>query len=142
MDESISQNVAGEAAAHGSNDAANLPASNESQSKTSSNVRGKTDPAWKYVVVQVVNGKTRLCCTFCTQSYSGCGINRMKRHFVKIKGEIKPCPNVPFDVIKEMEAVLIEIEKSKKKRKISFSENGEDEVEDAIDQAIAQEKEE
>ncbi|MED6176352.1 hypothetical protein PIB30_087384, partial [Stylosanthes scabra] len=41
-----------------------------------------------------------------------------------------------------MEAVLMEIEKSKKKRKISFSANGEDEVEDAIDQAIAQEKEE
>ncbi|MED6210920.1 hypothetical protein PIB30_068651 [Stylosanthes scabra] len=39
MDESISQNVAGEAAAPGSNDAANPPASNESQSQTSSNVR-------------------------------------------------------------------------------------------------------
>ncbi|MED6152183.1 hypothetical protein PIB30_089424 [Stylosanthes scabra] len=45
MDESISQNVAGEAAAPGSNDAANPPASNESQSQTSPNVRGKTDPA-------------------------------------------------------------------------------------------------
>ncbi|MED6189174.1 hypothetical protein PIB30_093272, partial [Stylosanthes scabra] len=45
MDESISENVAGEAAAPGSNDAANPPASNESQSQTSLNVRGKTYPA-------------------------------------------------------------------------------------------------
>ncbi|MED6146795.1 hypothetical protein PIB30_038025 [Stylosanthes scabra] len=101
MDESINQNVDGEAADPGSNDAANPPTSNESQSQlqTSLGIRGKTDPAWKYVAVREKNGKP------------------------------------------EMAAVLDEIEKSKKKKKVSFSAHGEDEVEDPIDQAIAQEKE-
>ncbi|XP_057755510.1 uncharacterized protein LOC130974668 [Arachis stenosperma] len=65
----------------------------------------------------------------------------MKKHLAKIGGDIKKCSKVPYDVEKQMEGLLKEIQKSKtSKRKVSFNEEGTDECEDAIDEAIAQEK--
>ncbi|XLT71829.1 hypothetical protein S245_028939, partial [Arachis hypogaea] len=53
---------------------------------------------------------------------------------------VKKCPKVPYDVKKQMESLLKEIQTNKNKRKVSFSEEGGDDVEDAIDEAIAQEE--
>ncbi|XP_057746591.1 uncharacterized protein LOC130965846 [Arachis stenosperma] len=65
----------------------------------------------------------------------------MKKHLAKIGGDIKKCSKVPYDVEKQMEGLLKEIQKSKtSKRKVSFNEEGTDECEDAIDEAIAQEE--
>ncbi|XP_025692735.1 uncharacterized protein LOC107484546 [Arachis duranensis] len=65
----------------------------------------------------------------------------MKKHLAKIGGDIKKCSKVLYDVEKEMEGLLKEIQKSKtSKGKVSFNEEGTDEIEDAIDEAIAQEE--
>ncbi|XP_052110180.1 uncharacterized protein LOC107465083 [Arachis duranensis] len=65
----------------------------------------------------------------------------MKKYLAKIGGDIKKCSKVLYDVEKQMEGLLKEIQKSKtSKRKISFNEEGTDECEDAIDEAIAQEE--
>ncbi|XLU31486.1 hypothetical protein S245_067552, partial [Arachis hypogaea] len=65
----------------------------------------------------------------------------MKKHLAKITGDVKKCPKVPYDVEKQMESLLKDIQASKKKRKVSFGEEGGDEVEDAIDEAIQEEQE-
>ncbi|XP_025681323.1 uncharacterized protein [Arachis hypogaea] len=126
------------------NDAANPNScsANDSHSQGSSNFRGKTDLAWKYVALQHVNGKPQYQCLFCLQVFNGGGIHRMKKHLAKITGDVKKCPKVPYDVEKQMESLLKDIQASKKKRKVSFGEEGGDEVEDAIDEAIAQEEQE
>ncbi|RYR24946.1 hypothetical protein Ahy_B02g058551 [Arachis hypogaea] len=126
------------------NDAANpnSRSANDSHSQGSSNLRGKTDLAWKYVSLQHVNGKPQYQCLFCLQVFNGGGIHRMKKHLAKIIGDVKKCPKVPYDVEKQMKSLLKDIQASKKKRKVSFGEEGGDEVEDAIDEAIAQEEQE
>ncbi|RYR19059.1 hypothetical protein Ahy_B03g063733 [Arachis hypogaea] len=73
--------------------------------------------------------------------FNGGGIHRMKKHLAKITGDVKKCPKVPYDVEKQMENLLKDIQASKKKRKVSFGEEGGDEVEDAIDEAIQEEQE-
>ncbi|RYR41888.1 hypothetical protein Ahy_A08g038311 [Arachis hypogaea] len=112
------------------NDAANpnSRSANDSQSQGSSNLRGKTDLAWKYVALQMV--------------FNGDGIHRMKKYLAEITGDVKKCHKVPYNVKKQMESLLKDIQTSKKKRKVSFGEEGGDEVEDAIDEAIAQEEQE
>ncbi|XP_025692532.1 uncharacterized protein [Arachis hypogaea] len=126
------------------NDAANpnSRSANDSHSQGSSNLREKTDIAWKYVALQHVNGKPQYQCLFCLQVFNGGGIHRMKKHLAKITGDVKKCPKVPYDVEKQMESLLKDIQASKKKRKVSFGEEDGDEVEDAIDEAIAQEEQE
>ncbi|RYR22873.1 hypothetical protein Ahy_B03g068163 [Arachis hypogaea] len=76
-----------------------------------------------------------------SQVFNGGGIHRMKKHLAKITGDVKKCPKVPYDVEKQMESLLKDIQASKKKRKVSFGEEGGDEVEDAIDEAIQEEQE-
>ncbi|RYR54385.1 hypothetical protein Ahy_A06g029649 isoform B [Arachis hypogaea] len=123
-----------------SNERSLPPASNENQSQTCS-VRGKTDPAWRYVSLQNINGKPHYQCLFCLSTFGGRGINRMKKYLAKIGGDIKKYSKVPYDVKKQMEGLLKEIQKSKtSKRKVSFNEKGTNECEDAIDEAIAQEE--
>ncbi|RYR53528.1 hypothetical protein Ahy_A06g028692 [Arachis hypogaea] len=72
--------------------------------------------------------------------FNGGGIHKMKKHLAKITGDVKKCPKVPYDVEKQIKSLLKEIQTNKNKRKVSFSEEGGDEVEDAIDEAIAQEE--
>ncbi|MED6192486.1 hypothetical protein PIB30_010421 [Stylosanthes scabra] len=114
--------------------------SNESQSQASSNLRGKIDHAWRYVALNVVNGKSQYQCLFCLQIFGEGGIHRMNKHLAKISGDVNKCPKVPYDVEKQMETLVKEAQKEKSKRQIIFAEEGEDEVEDAIDEAIAQEE--
>ncbi|RYR25937.1 hypothetical protein Ahy_B02g059986 [Arachis hypogaea] len=65
----------------------------------------------------------------------------MKKHLAKICGDIKKYSKVLYDVEKQMEGLLKEIQKSKtSKRKVSFYEDGTDECEDVINEAIAQEE--
>ncbi|XP_057756054.1 uncharacterized protein LOC130975254 [Arachis stenosperma] len=65
----------------------------------------------------------------------------MKKHLVKIGGDIKKFSRVPYDVEKEMKGLLKEIQKSKtSKGKVNFNEEDTDEIEDAFDEAIAQEE--
>ncbi|XP_072087429.1 uncharacterized protein [Arachis hypogaea] len=106
-----------------SNDAANpnSRSANDIQSQSSSNLREKTDLAWKYIALQMENGKPQYQCLFCLQVFKGGGIHMIKKHLEKITGDVKKCPKVSYDVEKHME-------------------KGGDEVEDAIDKAIAQEE--
>ncbi|RYR59369.1 hypothetical protein Ahy_A05g025242 [Arachis hypogaea] len=112
-----------------SNDATNPnpPSANDSQSQGSSNLRKKTDLAWKYVALQIVNEKPQYQCLFCLQVFNGGGIHRMKKHLAKITGDVKKCPKVSYDVEKQMKNLLKEIQTNKNKRKVSFSEEGGDE---------------
>ncbi|XLU31085.1 hypothetical protein S245_067151, partial [Arachis hypogaea] len=112
------------------NDAANTNSrsANDSQSQGSSNLRGKTDLAWKYVALQMVNGKPQYECLFCLQVFNGGGIHRMKKHLAKITGDVKKCPKVPYDVEKKTDGKFFERNSDQqKKRKVSFSEEGGDE---------------
>ncbi|RYQ95898.1 hypothetical protein Ahy_B08g091279 [Arachis hypogaea] len=143
MDESINQELRRNNNAennYASNDPSLPSASNKIQSQTS-NVREKTNLAWRYVALQNINEKPHYQCLFCLSTFGGRGINRMKKHLAKIGGDIKKCSKVSYDEEKQMEGLLKEIQKSKtSKRKVSFNEEGSDEIEDAIDEAIAQEK--
>ncbi|XP_025702860.1 uncharacterized protein [Arachis hypogaea] len=106
MEESINQDLPRNNNAENnsaSNERSLPPASNENQSQTSS-VMGKTDPAWRYVSLQNINGKSHYQCLFCLSTFGGGGINRMKKHLAKIGGDIKKCSKVPYDVEKQMEA--------------------------------------
>ncbi|RYR12505.1 hypothetical protein Ahy_B04g070032 [Arachis hypogaea] len=143
MDESINQEL------HRNNNAENNsalnepslpPGSNDSQSQTS-NVPEKTHLAWRYVALQNINEKPHYQCLFCLSTFGGGRINRMKKYLANIGGDIKKCSKVPYDVEKQIEGLLKEIQKSKtSKRKVSFNEESSDEIEDAIDEAIAQEE--
>ncbi|RYQ94653.1 hypothetical protein Ahy_B08g089590 [Arachis hypogaea] len=143
MDESINQELPRNNNAENnsaSNECSLPPVSNENQPQTSS-VREKSDLAWRYVALQNINEKPYYQSLFCLSTFGGGGINRMKKHLAKIGGDIKKCSKVPYDVEKQMEGLLKEIQKSKtSKRKVSFNEEGTDECEDAIDEAIAQEE--
>ncbi|RYR39483.1 hypothetical protein Ahy_A09g045039 [Arachis hypogaea] len=143
MEESINQDLPRNNNAENnsaSNERSLPPASNENQSQTCS-VWGKTDPAWRYVALQNINGKPHYQYLFCLSTFGYGRINRMKKYLAKIGGDIKKCSKVLYDVEKQMEGLLKEIQKSKtSKRKISFNEEGTDECEDAIDEAIAQEE--
>ncbi|KAK1440659.1 hypothetical protein QVD17_06488 [Tagetes erecta] len=71
----------------------------ESQSSVHSNLRLKTDPAWKYATEgESVLGKKVVICGFCGKNVRGGGINRMKQHLGGVKGNISPCLKVPPDV--------------------------------------------
>ncbi|XP_057719891.1 uncharacterized protein LOC130934329 [Arachis stenosperma] len=75
-----------------------------------------------------------------SQVFNGGGIHKMKKHLAQITGDVKKCPKVPYDVEKQIKSLLKEIQTNKNKRKVSFSEEGGDEIEDEIDEAIAQEE--
>ena len=82
MEESINQDLPRNNNAENnsaSNERSLPPASSENQSQTSS-VREKTDPAWRYVALQNINGKPHYQCLFCLSTFGGGGINRMKKH--------------------------------------------------------------
>ncbi|RYR74631.1 hypothetical protein Ahy_A02g009356 [Arachis hypogaea] len=50
-------------------------------------------------------------------SQSQGGIHMMKKHLAKITGDVKKCPKVPYDMEKQMESLLKEIQTNKKKIK-------------------------
>ncbi|XP_039022455.1 uncharacterized protein LOC120154889 [Hibiscus syriacus] len=65
----------------------------------SSNVRLKTDVAWRYVnELQYEHGRKSYFCIFCQKTFHGGGINRMKQHLAGVKGNVCACPKVPVDV--------------------------------------------
>ncbi|XP_016167467.1 uncharacterized protein LOC107609921 [Arachis ipaensis] len=65
----------------------------------------------------------------------------MKKYLAKIGGDIKKYSKVPYEVEKQMEGLLKEIQKiESSKRKVNFNEEGSDEIEDAINEAITQEE--
>ncbi|XP_057720033.1 uncharacterized protein LOC130934484 [Arachis stenosperma] len=99
-------------------------------------------PADTPILNDAANPNSRSANDSHSQVFNGGGIHRMKKHLAKINGDVKKCPKVPYDVEKQMESLLKDIQASKKKRKVSFGEKGGDEVEDAIDEAIAQEEQE
>ncbi|XP_039013548.1 uncharacterized protein LOC120143239 [Hibiscus syriacus] len=56
----------------------------------SSNVRLKTDVAWRYVnELQDEHGRKSYFCTFCQKTFHGGGINRMKQHLAEVKAKEK-----------------------------------------------------
>ncbi|XP_015970635.1 uncharacterized protein LOC107494119 [Arachis duranensis] len=70
--------------------------------------------------------------------FNGGGIHKMKKHLAKITGDVKKCPKVPYDVEKQIKSLLKEIQTNKNKRKVSFSEEGGDEVIHEVDKWFAQ----
>ena len=63
----------------------------------SSSVRPKCDPTWGHVTEDLKDGKSSYRCIHCGKIYKGGGINRMKRHLAKIKGDVATCMGVPYD---------------------------------------------
>ncbi|KAL4350415.1 hypothetical protein AHAS_Ahas10G0139700 [Arachis hypogaea] len=93
------------------------------------------------LALQVINGKLHYQCLCCLSTFGGERINRMKKYLTKIDGDIKKYFKVPYDVEKQMKNLLKEIQKIKtSKRKVSFNENGSDEIENTIDKALMQEE--
>ncbi|WCJ24687.1 hAT transposon superfamily [Euphorbia peplus] len=100
-----------------------------SQSTTApTRTRGKSDPAWEHFsVTRDAKGKDIFKCLFCSNEYKGGGINRMKYHLAKIKGQISSCNKVPYDVCVNIKILIQSSQKEKEltmKRKLSdYDEN-------------------
>ncbi|XP_071922743.1 uncharacterized protein [Coffea arabica] len=102
-------------------DSQSTPTNEGSASKSSSeNVRQKTDIAWRYAIEgQDSQGRRILICQWCSSIFRGGGINRVKHHLAKVKGNVAPCKNVPNDVQQIMEDSLNEnVKKAKEKKGI------------------------
>ena len=81
----------------------------QSHSSVQSNIRTKTNITWEHVT-QVIDEKWKKAwiCNFCKKVISGGGINRVKKHFVGIKGEVVSCPQVSPEVRFTMQRKLKE----------------------------------
>ncbi|XP_028784151.1 uncharacterized protein LOC114740197 [Neltuma alba] len=93
-------------------------------STPTSSLRAKTDPAWAHIAYKKEGTQNIYTCLFCTISYRGGGINRMKQHLVGTVDQIAACKKVPHDVRYRMAESLKE---GSKKKTI---ENIEEEVEE------------
>ena len=83
-----------------------------------SNVREKVDLAWEHFSLGAdEKGWNTFTCVYCRQTYKGLGINRMKRHLARIKGDIGSCKKVSHDVRYQMLEYLKEFELKKKVEK-------------------------
>ena len=106
-----------------------MSSSSAGQSTTASStqsVRAKTDPAWNHCTEGVDSkGKKILKCLYCAKEIKGGGINRMKFHLAKRKGEVQACSKVPYDVRYQIEEYLKESEgkKNKEPSKDQWEEN-------------------
>lgn len=80
-------------------------------------VRQKVDPAWQYYVEIGQSGKNKILqCTLCEKVFKGGGINRVKQHLARKKGDVAGCKSVTQDVIDEMNGVLENREVQKQTR--------------------------
>lgn len=75
------------------------------------------DPAWKHAFLDT-NNKKHVICIHCKKFIKGGGITRLKEHLVGITGDIAPCKSVSSEVKWQMERMVMET-KRKKKKKIS-----------------------
>ena len=84
----------------------------QSHSSVRSSVRPKMDPAWQYVHAYKDGdtGKMVYICGFCDKVVRGGGINRMKRHFSGVQGDVESCKKVLADVRFTMKSILKENE--------------------------------
>jgi hypothetical protein len=77
-------------------------------------------PEWKYVVVieEKVKGNPKVQCCFCDREFVG-GASRIREHLTGEQNAIiKPCTNVPIEVVEEMKGLLKEkLEAQNRKRK-------------------------
>ena len=110
--------------------ASDVNVTNLDNQSSSGSTRGKTDPAWRHISLNIENGKPVYTCLFCLNKYKGGGINRMKQHLAGITGNIARCKKVPHDVKEQMGEILEEVKKTKDKF-VSFGDENE------IDEAIA-----
>ncbi|CAI9102820.1 OLC1v1001165C1 [Oldenlandia corymbosa var. corymbosa] len=78
----------------------------------------KRDPIWQYGSLRVTDkGKKLIICNFCGKSLAGGGVNRLKHHLGKVKGNVAPCKKVPPDVCSLAAGLLQDnVRKSKEKR--------------------------
>ena len=99
----------------------NEHASTTGSNANSSSMRAKCDPAWDHVTEELKEGKSSYRRIHCGKSYKGGGINRMKRHLARIKGDVAACVAacmaIPYDVRFQMVENLKEISKSKEQTK-------------------------
>ncbi|KAK2411095.1 hypothetical protein QL285_046412 [Trifolium repens] len=117
--------TAGEALlAAGPSETTNGNSPNVTQSETeapSLSCRGKIDPAWEHVTMQI-DAKTQKqvrTCIYCHKSWKGGGIHRMKEHLAKEKGNVIACDKVPSDVCHQMAQSLANNEKKKKDKELN-----------------------
>ncbi|KAL0012989.1 hypothetical protein SO802_000058 [Lithocarpus litseifolius] len=85
---------------------------------SSSREREKVDPAWKHFSLgKDEKGRNTFTCVYCRQTYKGGGINRMKRHLARIKGDIGSCKKISHYVRYQMLEYVKEFELKKKAKK-------------------------
>ncbi|GKV13856.1 hypothetical protein SLEP1_g24823 [Rubroshorea leprosula] len=75
---------------------------NSSRSKTS---KSDDEIGWKYNKLQDPNNSSQVVCNFCNKVTTG-GVTRAKRHQIRIKGDVAPCPKCPPPVREELWANL------------------------------------
>ena len=86
--------------------------------ESSSRVREKVDPAWEHFSLEAnKKGWNTFTCIYCRQTYKGGGINRMKKHLTRIKGDLGSCKKVSHDVRYQMLEYVNEFELKKKAEK-------------------------
>ena len=86
--------------------------------ESSSRVREKVDLAWEHFSLGAdEKGWNTFTCVYCRQTYKGLGINRMKRHLARIKGDIGSCKKASHDVRYQMLEYVKEFELKKKAEK-------------------------
>ncbi|PKU87836.1 hypothetical protein MA16_Dca017608 [Dendrobium catenatum] len=91
-----------------------MEASRTQSAASSCSVREKVDITWNHFSeIKRAEGKRQFKCLHCGIVYKGGGINRMKQHLARVKGNIAACKNVPHDVRFQMQENLKDISKRK-----------------------------
>ena len=93
--------------------ASDINATNIDNQSFSGSTRRKIDLAWRYISLNIENGKPMYTCLFCLNNYMGGRINRMKQHLARKIRNIARCRKVLHAVKEQMAKILEEIKKSK-----------------------------
>ena len=95
------------------------PTSGQDSSSNSYSIRSKNNPTWEHVSEEMCsNGRKALICMYCKYLIKGGGIHRIKQHFARVKGDIRPCRSIPPYVKYRMQNS--EVVKSKKASQAAY----------------------
>lgn len=83
--------------------------------------RGKADPAWEHIAFKKEGRTIVYTCLYCSNTYKGGGINRMKQHLAGVKGNIAACKKVSGDIRHQMLLLLQGIKEKKSLDNLSDS---------------------
>ncbi|CAI9089759.1 OLC1v1024392C1 [Oldenlandia corymbosa var. corymbosa] len=96
----------------------------------------KRDPIWKYGTEGLNDkGNKVITCVYCQKTFAGGGVNRLKHHLGKVKGNVAACTKVLPEVCSLVVALLRDNARKSKEKKADFEiENDDQEIPKVINE--------